>query len=340
MALYRTRLFEQGPDDTPKPPYNGRGWKATYRYLEVDAANWFSHGEARQHHHQTVIVSSEPLPNGDRRLRFAPEIIIEAPDRPAAQRAANLITAAKTLLDGDFMCGDALAVVPDNPENLEDMDAFDYERAISANIGAYWYGTAAAIAAKATRRRRWVFSLVKYWLSLQSCSVPVIELHPTHGTRFMVERDPINHAIMAQAIITAYSAIEALDLQVKASPENPSKKDGRWNPSVLEDLQARLGQQGINLDEPLVWTLRNSPTRIERRHKPPAGPRASWARYSIRDREVTLVDAINYASLLRSRVSSHGTHSLTRSLTMHHVENVQHVARRLLLESIGFWRQM
>src|SRR4029453_1392437 len=112
-------------------------------------------------------------------------------------------------------------------------------------------------------------------------------------------------------IIAAYSAIEELHLQVKASAEKPSRlRDGAWNPPVLQDLQKRLRHASMDLGRPISWHLRNSPTRIERRHAPPAGERAPWAaRYGVRDRMVKIDDAIGYASLMRSRGSAHASHT-------------------------------
>jgi hypothetical protein len=292
------------------------------------------------HHHIPAIVHNEDLPDGTARIIYAPEIIIEARTRLAAQRAANLIAAAKTLLDGDFMTGEPFMVVPDDSANLEDLIPPDYEDALHRSVCTHWLGQSAELAAKATHRRRWTLAMVKYWLSLRTCSIPQIDHHPSYGKTFTVETDPINHAIMAQAIVTAYSAIEELELHVKASKENPSTIAGKWNPPVLADLRKRLDRNGIDDSDTITWLLRVPPTRIERKHAPPAGEPAPWSGYSVRDRYVQVVDAINYASLLRSKVSAHRSHSLTRSLTHIDVHNVQHVVRRLLLESLGFWDRL
>ena len=50
-----------------------------------------------------------------------------------------------------------------------------------------------------------------------------------------------------------------------------------------------------------------------------------------------LVDAISYASWLRSKVASHNTKALTRGLSPYDVVNVQHLARRLLIEVLGIF---
>ena len=168
--------------------------------------------------------------------------------------------------------------------------------------------------------------------------MPRMEFHPRYGSTFPVESDPVDFATIAQAIVTAFSAIEELDLQVKASAENPSRHGKKWNPKVLCELETRLQKAGIDFDEPFAWTVRGGRTRIERDFPPLSGERASWSQYGIRDRSVSLVDAISYAGLLRSGVSAHRISRRTRSLRGYDVHNVQDLARRLILETMGFWR--
>jgi hypothetical protein len=276
---------------------------------------------------------------GQRHKYAAQEIVIEAKDRAFAQRALNLVTAAKMLLDDDFTTSEFWTALPEENANLEDLSEREYRAALQRSAATFGYGRAAAIAAKTTHRRRWTSSLVKYWLSLQSCSVPAMEHHPRYEYKFTIERDPFSYGLMAQALIPAYSSIEELALEVRASNKNPSKIDGAWNPPVLADLRRRLLKAGINLDDTFVWHLRTPPSRIEKGHPPPTGQRASWSGRSIRDRLVRVEDALNYASFLRSKVSAHATNKLTRSLTMNDLYNVQNLARRLLLETLGWWNR-
>jgi hypothetical protein len=49
------------------------------------------------------------------------------------------------------------------------------------------------------------------------------------------------------------------------------------------------------------------------------------------------IDAIRLASFLRSKVFSHKMKELASSLNSYDIENVKHLARRLLLETLGFW---
>ena len=54
--------------------------------------------------------------------------------------------------------------------------------------------------------------------------------------------------------------------------------------------------------------------------------------------ELQITDAIDYASWLRSKISAHRLSDLASSLSYYDVVNVQDLARRLLLEHLGFWK--
>jgi len=142
----------------------------------------------------------------------------------------------------------------------------------------------------------------------------------------------------ANAITLGYSVLEELSFDIRASSEIPSTINGRWNPVVKKDLQERLIKGGINISERILWHLRDTPTRIERRRKPPGIQKCEWARFRVRDMYLDVIEAIAYASWLRSKTSAHRLSMLAKSLTIYDVANVQHLARRLLLETLGFWR--
>jgi len=71
--------------------------------------------------------------------------------------------------------------------------------------------------------------------------------------------------------------------------------------------------------------------------KPPVLQKAEWAGYKVRDVYLDIIEAIAYASWLRSKISAHRLSVLAKSLTICDVANVQQLARRLLLETLGFW---
>jgi hypothetical protein len=143
--------------------------------------------------------------------------------------------------------------------------------------------------------------------------------------------------MFSHAIISAYSVVEELGLNVRASPKHPSHINGQWNPLVKQDLEGRLRKSGVDLSEPVLWVARGSKRRIEARRALPAGAKAPWSAWVVRDSEIEVVDAIAYAGWLRSTVASHATKVLTRVLSPYDVINVQNLGRRLLLESLGFW---
>jgi hypothetical protein len=132
--------------------------------------------------------------------------------------------------------------------------------------------------------------------------------------------------------------LEELSVQIRADKDKPSTIGGQWNPEVKQELETRLKEAGIELSESFLWIQRDTPTRIERTRAPRTQSLAGWAGLKVRDRDLALVDAIAYTSWLRSRVSAHKLGELSASLTYYDVLNAQHVARRLLLERLGFWR--
>src|SRR4029077_19451960 len=106
----------------------------------------------------------------------------------------------------------------------------------------------------------------------QSSSPHMMDLHPGESPRrFGVQSDPIIHVYFANAITLAYSAIEELGLEIRASRENPSKMpDGTWNSTIKADVEARLRKSGIDFSSTAIWTLRGPKTRIEKLRPPPS----------------------------------------------------------------------
>jgi hypothetical protein len=115
--------------------------------------------------------------------------------------------------------------------------------------------------------------------------------------------------------------------------------DGKWNPAVLANLHARLRRANIDLGERVVWHRRHTPTLVERKFPATSAGKTPWTYAMVRDVEVRIEDAINHASRLRSKVAAHRLPSIAKSLTLYDASNVQFVARRLLLEVLGCWRQ-
>lgn len=144
---------------------------------------------------------------------------------------------------------------------------------------------------------------------------------------------------LANAVTLAYSAIEELGLELRASQKNPSKMpDGAWNPSVKADLENRLQMSGIDLSDTHISTQRGPKTRIEKKRPPPSAGKPNWSRGNVRDVNVWLIDALALASWLRSSTTTHRFSDTARSLTVYDAHNVQSLARHLIMEKFGFWR--
>ena len=78
---------------------------------------------------------------------------------------------------------------------------------------------------------------------------------------------------------------------------------------------------------------------IEKKRVPEIVQKAEWARYPVRDGKMEIIDAINYVSFVRSKVSAHKADKrLVRVLSVYDVANAQFLSRRLLLEKMGYWR--
>lgn len=62
----------------------------------------------------------------------------------------------------------------------------------------------------------------------------------------------------------------------------------------------------------------------------------------MRDGQMHVSDGIAYASFLRSSIAAHGSgeKNYLRVLSVYDVANVQFLARRLLLESLGYWQYL
>jgi hypothetical protein len=198
-------------------------------------------------------------------------------------------------------------------------------------------GDACDLAAKLCQRRRTIYALAKYSFSMNCFSVSNMDLQED-TPHFNISGYQDDHVRFVHCIISAYSAIEELGLEVRASNQRPSILNGKWNPIVLADIEARLTSAGIDLSDTFPWLLRVTRRKIEMKKSLPITKRAPWAYGRVRDHEVKITDAIAYASWLRSGVSSHTIKETTRRLTAYDVANVQHLARRLILESHGEWK--
>ncbi len=298
----------------PGPPYKGKGWYATIQPWEAD---------------QSLEVAAPAQQDQQ-------EIIVHAKSHHTAQNALDLVLDVLWLFSGGQALVDSLLAW--NDEYLDNLPAHlrgQADRRTLQRFSAGYILEACALAAKASFKRKYVHALAKHTFSLRMYSTHVIDLEPFRAPYLRKEVRPIKRVILCHSIIAAYSVIEELGLEVRASKEKPAHIDRNWNPEVRADLERRLVAAHVNLDEKLLWTARGPKRRVERRRVPRIAETAEWADGCVRDGFMDIVDAIAYASWLRSKVASHKLSVLASSLSPYDVANVQALACRLLQDSLG-----
>jgi hypothetical protein len=284
-------------------------------------------------------ISFEPNPSSNVITGGEPakEIAVYAPTEGRAQYVVDLILAAYCLYTGEILTFDQVPVFPRRAQTTKEIEK--QLMAGGRSIGVYRLPVSCLIAAKASRKNVYQYAIFKYLLSSRTVPLGARSLDPQGDWEpgRVISVLPEEHVFNANAITLAYSVLEELSFDMRASSGVPSRIDGHWNPVVKEDLRERLTNARINISEPILWHLRETPTRIERMRKPPTLGKCEWAGYRVRDEYLDIIEAIAYASWLRSKISAHRASLLTRSLTVCDVANVQHLSRRLLLEALGFW---
>jgi hypothetical protein len=266
------------------------------------------------------------------------EIVIKAKSWETAQRAVELIHCCHLLQLGcnDVFGIDVMAFNNEEPGWLEEPQR---SRLSEISYGTCDLDIACALAARASRHLSWHYAVTKFRFSVTHCSVPSVDLEPFRSPHLSVSPFPRDQVKFAHALVCAYSIIEDLGLEIRASKDSPSRIGGDWNPTVKLDLEKRLEQAGVDYHQPILWIARGGRKRIIEHTRPiPKGTKPRWAVWTVRDREIPLVDAIAYASWLRSRVASHGFNDYLQALSPYDVINVQEIAQRLLLEVLGYWR--
>jgi hypothetical protein len=325
MPQFQTGLHTSDYHRYPKPPYRGRGWSVKF----VKQTTEFPQGGEY---------------SGDKFYPYR-EVTISARHQVVAQRAVTTIYNARNLLQGSnlfgMLGGSPQRVTPVVPRSHTTSQSESEERPnfnASQNIPL-----ACLIAARVSQKLRFVYALARLALSLEIMSVPTIDLDPTHSPNIPKSVFPEDHIRLAMAITSAYSSIEELGLTIRASSQNPSRINGAWNPVVRSELEDRLKRAGVDLDEEFYWNLRGKQTRIEMKRRPEITKLASWAvTHIVRDGEMHISDALAQASFLRSHIAAHSLEDKKwlRVLSIYDVSNVQFLARRLLLESLGYWRYL
>lgn len=155
-----------------------------------------------------------------------------------------------------------------------------------------------------------------------------------------ISKARVDHVTMVSAVTLAYSAIEEMQLEPRPHGKRPVMKDGVWDEESYRDLRQRLDRAGVRSAAPVIWNVRGTPTRVHRAERAPKGERMSWTKGQVRDRGVSVEDALLAASWLRSRCTTHKFGKATTSISMFDVFNVQSLTRRLVLERTGIWEDI
>jgi len=309
IKSYRTGLLITSEDRGGlKSLYNGKNWKA-----------WIKRIKHKKH--------------------TSDEIIIDSKTKATAQRALNLILGCLNLYSGDALISpNSYQLLAYRDEDIKSLPLDEKTRFLKS-FSTPNIPIACFIAAKASYRLKYIYAITKYNFSITNCSISYMDLEPFRSEHISVSPYPDDHVLFCQAIVSAYSVIEELGFEIRASQKTPSMIKGKWNPTVKKDLENRMKKAGINLNETLLWTLRGPKRKIELKKAPRILSKYEWSKdLMVRDAPIELVDAIAYASWLRSYVSSHKTKDITTVVSPYDVINVQHLSRRLILESLGFWR--
>jgi hypothetical protein len=200
------------------------------------------------------------------------------------------------------------------------------------------YGCKIAIAAWAEQSLR--YAIEKYRLSLGLDSITPNSAAPRRGQVFLNQYpDYSYHVSAATALLVAFSIIEELGLEIRSSAKKPRFINSTWNPVVKSDAEKRLRKRGVDLAESVLWIYRGRPSKLELSIEPKLGVQAEYADGKIvRDREMEVIDAIHQASYIRNYIIAHKYSELVTELGPYDIHNVQLLARRLILSSLGLYK--
>lgn len=293
-------------------------------------------------------ISQAPVLSTDGGLREGEEygqVLIFEAGQDEANNIIELIRAANLILEGfpdRFSPSGHGFKISDDP--IEREETFELVFRTTGYFEQFTFRqtlpVAVAVAAKAWSDRCLTYAIHKLAQSIMTESVSPHSMHPKYGQVFQKNSpDFSSHVGTSIAINLAYSAIQELGLDVRSSNKNPrwlDKKKFVWNPVVLEDLNARLIDAGVDTDKTTNWVFRGESSEVD------VHPiRDTLAAHSdggeVRDVELTLPDAINACEYMRNFMTAHAFSSSTPLLGPYEVFNAQQIARFLTLSKCGLW---
>lgn len=191
---------------------------------------------------------------------------------------------------------------------------------------------------------RCIYALEKYRFSIETERFNPYSAHPRYGQVFDNE-SPLysDHVNQLMAIVSAYSVIEELGCEIRASEKNQRFKNNKtceWNPKVWDETEKRLQSKGIDTSYEFQWTIRGDDTIIHKGFKYYLFGKESKKNdgEEVKDRELHIIEAIQFASLLRSAVAAHKFNKKSSAVSPYDLHNVQMVARYLIMQHMGIWK--
>lgn len=336
MMKYASRLVLLNRDAPNVQTATGKGFKISFEPSTTDDS-YVRYTKSGKHKRKRIYPDLKP----------PLEVMISTESFIRAQFANQLIAAADCLLDGvpnfDDINNLIVYAVDDDDENQRIAEAFGLPHpgfSPTRFLSKPGIPLACKIAAKASFRRKHVIALNKFFISSNLHATHWIDLDPGHSPNIPLSPFPQDHLKFAYAIMIAYSIVEELQLEIRANQQNPTFINGRWNPTVKDDLERRLTEAGIDINQPISWNVRGAKKTLERRRPPKAIAKAKWAYGLVRDCDIMLIDAISDLSWIRSKITAHKVDEDIKKLSVYDVANAQQLARRLILESLGIWKQL
>lgn len=272
------------------------------------------------------------------------ELLIEAVDQAVCEEFLSIVQGGMVLAFPDASIIHDFVFTTEYDESINHIYTNKTKLPLLKKIDNTAFGC--LIAGKIIKDNQLVYAIEKYKISIGLTSFTPHSAHPRYGQVFDnydVKRE--YHTKAAFAIISAFSVIEELGLDVRSSQHKPrftNSKNGEWNPEVLGDIQKRLNEIGIPNEMTFDWVYRGNPTRIEQEIKPYFGFDSEWMNYgeTVRDKTLTMPEAIHNASYLRNFIAAHKFNELTQYISPYDVFNVQTLARKLILNKLGLWQTM
>ena len=178
-------------------------------------------------------------------------------------------------------------------------------------------------------------AVCKYFVAHDVYKLHPMDLHPLEDP-FVSEYLLSERIRIANVIVECYSILEELHIQIKASRENPSVIDGKWNPKVKAELVERLKTKGIDPDKKIPWSTRNGVVRPFKTDVVDAGDLCEWSDGTeICDFNISICDAILELSYMRSQLSSHSLGNNVLKLSVYDADNAFFLARYLMAKHLG-----